>query len=211
MKISARARENKRVKHLTDGGHIALNFINTVKKDSKGNHTDCLTNYQTFLKWCSDTQLIDDDTWMELDLEQYCYQKEAAMSFSHAITLRKYMYEIIHCLMNGLAVHSSVLNCVNDYAIEMRKHMRYQMWDDGQIKLVWHNVNEELDLPFWIVLHASIALLTSNSIKNIKKCPICDSLFLDGSRSNNRVWCNIKLCGNQQKNRKYISKLKIAC
>ena len=210
MTPATRALNAKRIKHLTDGGHPALNFINTEKKDSKGNYIDSLTSYQSFLGWCFDTNIIDLDTFMELDLEQHCYQKEASMTFSSVITLRKYMGEILHCLMKGLDVNLSVLNCVNDYAVKMRERMRYEMCDDGKIRLVWFNINEELNLPFWEVLYSSVALLTSNNIKNVKKCPICGCLFLDSSRSNNRVWCNIKLCGNQHKNKKYISKLKKA-
>ena len=62
-----------------------------------------------------------------------------------------------------------------------------------------------LDTPFRKLASAALDLLTSGELNKLSACsnPECRWLFLDGSKNKARRWCDMKLCGNRIKARRY--------
>jgi predicted RNA-binding Zn ribbon-like protein len=202
MKSTAkRARRNP--VRLTDGGSPALNFINTCRKTRKGGYTDLLTDYSAFLNWCEETKLIDWDTYLTLDGEQRCYVKEAEMIWCTVKSARECLDELFNSLINGDEVHPLLLERFNTWTVAIRPHLRYATGPKG-VALYWHNIDEEMNLPFWLIIAAACELLDSGDWREIKKCPVCGSLFIDRSRRGNRTWCNPNTCGSLKKSKKYF-------
>jgi predicted RNA-binding Zn ribbon-like protein len=55
------------------------------------------------------------------------------------------------------------------------------------------------------VLHACAGLLTSRKRNRIRECQAdnCAWLFMDHSRNQSRRWCDMKVCGNREKARRF--------
>jgi hypothetical protein len=68
------------------------------------------------------------------------------------------------------------------------------------------------DTPFRKLASAALDLLTSEEIDKLTACsnPECRWLFLDGSKNRGRRWCDMKLCGNRIKARRYRSRQRAA-
>jgi predicted RNA-binding Zn ribbon-like protein len=62
-----------------------------------------------------------------------------------------------------------------------------------------------LELPIWLITQSAIALLTSGAMRHVHACANqrCRWLFLDGSKNHLRRWCNMSICGNRMKARRF--------
>ena len=64
-----------------------------------------------------------------------------------------------------------------------------------------------LDAPLWPVADAAHRLLRSaDDLPRLKRCAGCPWLFLDRSRNGSRRWCAMGDCGTHEKIRRYVSK-----
>jgi predicted RNA-binding Zn ribbon-like protein len=55
------------------------------------------------------------------------------------------------------------------------------------------------------ILRSTAELLTSPALARVRECDsdTCWWLFLDGSKSGTRRWCDMKVCGNREKARRH--------
>lgn len=58
----------------------------------------------------------------------------------------------------------------------------------------------------WPVIPATVELLMSADLRNLKVCPGCGWLFLDSSKNHSRRWCRMSDCGNLAKVRTHRSR-----
>ncbi len=203
-RVITHARANHSV-CLTNGGHPALNFINTERKNYRGQYIDLLTNYSTFLSWCRNTKLIDDEMWMELDVEQYCYTKEAAEIFGKIITARRCFEHLFNAIFDNRHIEAGIIALFNEIAEEVRAQLTFGQGDRG-LQLYWRNSTEEMNLPLWMIISAGVQLAQSTDVHNIKQCAMCKSLFIDNSRRGNKIWCDAGTCGSIKKSETYFEK-----
>ena len=61
------------------------------------------------------------------------------------------------------------------------------------------------ELPVWQLAKSAEELLTSDKLDMVRACakPDCRWLFLDTSKNHTRRWCDMKLCGNRMKARRF--------
>jgi predicted RNA-binding Zn ribbon-like protein len=67
------------------------------------------------------------------------------------------------------------------------------------------NAREELERPLWLVAWSAARLLASEELPALKRCADdqCGWVFLDRRRNHARRWCDMKVCGNNEKARRY--------
>ena len=82
---------------------------------------------------------------------------------------------------------------------------RLRLAQDGE-EFRWDWDDEEaLDRMLWPVARSAGELLTSDRLGQVRVCAAddCDWLFLDTSRNGSRRWCDMRVCGNRSKVRRY--------
>ena len=64
----------------------------------------------------------------------------------------------------------------------------------------------------WPIARAAADLLASPDVALVRTCssPTCQWFFLDTSKNHHRRWCNMKVCGNRAKVRKFYAKRRTA-
>jgi predicted RNA-binding Zn ribbon-like protein len=69
----------------------------------------------------------------------------------------------------------------------------------------WREGEIEPELPLWILALRAEALMTSERLQEVRECgnPECRWLFLDTSKNHTRRWCDMKICGNRMKARRF--------
>jgi predicted RNA-binding Zn ribbon-like protein len=73
-------------------------------------------------------------------------------------------------------------------------------------RLVWEWPAELMpELPLWQLALNAEALLTSDKLSLLRACAKLDCrwLFLDTSKNHTRRWCDMKVCGNRMKARRF--------
>jgi predicted RNA-binding Zn ribbon-like protein len=82
--------------------------------------------------------------------------------------------------------------------------------DSLRVAWSWGRFESHPHLPVWLIAQAAAGLLTSADTDRIHQCKsaTCRWLFLDMSRNHSRRWCDMKLCGNRMKARRFQRRLK---
>jgi predicted RNA-binding Zn ribbon-like protein len=55
---------------------------------------------------------------------------------------------------------------------------------------------------------ATTELLTSGQLDRVRQCPGCKWVFVDDSPKHNRVWCDMRICGNRAKVQRHYRRQK---
>lgn len=81
---------------------------------------------------------------------------------------------------------------------------------DGAFALDWPAKSDALDRLLWPAAHSAGDLLVSPDLDRLKACDAdnCIYLFVDSSKSGQRRWCDMKICGNRHKARRHREKLR---
>jgi predicted RNA-binding Zn ribbon-like protein len=76
---------------------------------------------------------------------------------------------------------------------------------DGAFAWDWGRFGARPELPVWMLAQSAAALLTSAEMERVRACgaDTCRWLFLDTSRNHTRRWCDMKVCGNRMKARRF--------
>jgi predicted RNA-binding Zn ribbon-like protein len=63
-------------------------------------------------------------------------------------------------------------------------------------------------LPVWILAQSAARLVTSDEINQVRACAskTCRWLFIDASKNHSRRWCDMKICGNRMKARRFSAR-----
>jgi predicted RNA-binding Zn ribbon-like protein len=73
----------------------------------------------------------------------------------------------------------------------------------GGLEWGWEHRDTELAWMLWPVLRSAAELMVTQERQRVGVCPGCGWLFLDTSRSHNRRWCTMAVCGNRAKRRRH--------
>ena len=205
MKTTVKRPARQRAVYLDDGRNPALNFINTRKRNRKGDYDDLLGSYLQFLEWCERCGVIDWDTCLVLEAEQHCYEREAENALEYALNLRLALRVLFDNLLDGAPPDEFFLQYFNRVMREVQSHLEYQQGGHG-LSQFWVNVHEELQSPIWFIAEQAAQLMGSANLRRLKRCSACGSLFLDMSQSQTRTWCNPNTCGALRKSAQYYNR-----
>jgi predicted RNA-binding Zn ribbon-like protein len=93
------------------------------------------------------------------------------------------------------------------------RHLEPALREPGislRVAWTWGRFEDHPRLPVWLIARAAADLLASEGTDRIHQCKsaACRWLFLDMSRNRSRCWCDMKLCGNRMKARRFQRRLK---
>lgn len=74
---------------------------------------------------------------------------------------------------------------------------------DGGYELVWG-----ADSPIAIVVRSAVCLLSSDELARVRVCAAedCNWLFVDASKNGSRRWCDMNVCGNREKAKRFYAR-----
>jgi len=83
---------------------------------------------------------------------------------------------------------------------------------EGRCEWRFDDLTSAYGAMLWPITRAAADLLASSDLAQVRACssPTCQWLFLDTSKNHHRRWCNMKVCGNRAKVRKFYAKKKTA-
>lgn len=183
------------------GGDVALDFVNTGSGRSVGPFQEKLHVYADLVTWAERVGLVDAATGRRLRRDA-AGDPHADVVLERARTLREAIYRSF--------VQSDV--DPDDLALLSREagrgaaHRRIVSGPDG-CRYAWAETTE-LDGIVGQIAVAAAELLTSPERARVRECAShdCSWLFLDMSRNRSRRWCDMKVCGNRAKARRFSAK-----
>jgi predicted RNA-binding Zn ribbon-like protein len=191
------------------GGDLALDFVNTVDSRPTEHPKELLPSYAELASWSRQAGILSERQERALLREFRGRAEEAEKIRRLALSLREYLFQIFTAITDEQEVPADSLLEWNRFVHRLMGHYELIQSEDG---LSWQLRSEplELDSMLWPVIHAALTLSTGPKASRIRRCAAsrCDWLFLDASKRGNRRWCDMTVCGNRAKARRFYSRKK---
>jgi predicted RNA-binding Zn ribbon-like protein len=201
------------------GGHVALDFVNTVngrtsspnKKSGRDYFdaypSDKIKNYTDLIGWSLNAGLISEKEAKKLLRVAEVDSQAGEAVFKRAVNLRESIYRLFKSVIEGWQPEAEDVEKLNRELSVARRHQKLSTTKNGFV-FEWINRAEALDAMLWQISESAADLLINGDLKRIRRCVnnVCNWLFLDTSRNRTRQWCVMKDCGNVAKVRRFRAK-----
>jgi predicted RNA-binding Zn ribbon-like protein len=184
-------------------GHPALDFVNTLDdRFSDSGPNELLPAYADLLRFVAQLRLLSTEQARKLTRDTST--REAQRVLASAIELREALAAVLYARMDGARLPAAQVAMLERHFQEMAVNRSLRT---GKSQLVWswagHEQNPEI--PLWKLAETAADLLVSTDAERVKECgdPTCRWLFLDTSKNHTRRWCDMKVCGNRMKARRF--------
>ena len=186
------------------GGRLCLDFVNTVDNRLKNNREDKLSGYAELLAFGQETGVFSVSEARKLKEEGRKNKSEAFKLFQRAVAVREVLFRILSAVAARREVSGADAGALN---AELQRLNSDSVIAPGNRTVTWLWTEKSSGAGRLIgrIVRSAVELLTSEDIERVKLCAAenCGWLFIDGSRSHNRRWCEMRTCGSQNKARAY--------
>jgi predicted RNA-binding Zn ribbon-like protein len=185
------------------GGDLALDLANTKERRPTDAPLELLLSYDDVVAWGVQAGAVSATLAPALRGRAARKPAEARAAFRRAVDVREAIFALFSAAAGGRPLPErplAALNAALPAALSRRRVSR----DGKGARWVWSD-DVDLDRVLWPVLERAAALLTSPDLSRLRECAASDCawLFLDASRNRTRRWCNMTVCGNREKARRF--------
>jgi predicted RNA-binding Zn ribbon-like protein len=195
------------------GGHLALDFANTVDDPDGPERYDHAGTYPELVAWSARIGTLRPDQAQGLLTAAQEHPRARSAALKRAHLLRHILIEIfteIAAINSGQSATTEGSPPSARWG-ELRPFMTDAMahaelaGDGSTYQLTWADTTR-LDAMLWPVALAAGDLITSPQLSRLKKCAGCAWLFVDQSKNLSRRWCAMDDCGTHEKIRRYVTR-----
>ena len=192
-------------------GHPVLDFVNTLDNRFVATGPDeLLLDYADLLAFADQSRVLD--ARQVGGLRKTGDSAPARKALRRARDLREALASVLYETSDtGRKPDPAALRSLGRHFVEAQTHQElgWKRTMAGPPRALWDWGRFEADprLPVWAMARSAAALLTSAAMEHVHACksPTCRWLFLDSSKNHSRRWCDMKLCGNRMKARRFQS------
>ena len=198
------------------GGHAALDLVNTLdNRFREDGPVELLGNYADLLRFAQQTKLLSvrQESLLARAANDGATSRGAAMRALESVReLREATATALYGAVDGRVPTAAVIATLERYFLGASRHRRVS-WNQAakrcltppRASWVWEYSEAEFALPVWKLAQAISELMTSTMLDRLRACgsETCQWLFLDTSKNHTRRWCDMKICGNRMKARRF--------
>jgi predicted RNA-binding Zn ribbon-like protein len=184
------------------GGHLALDFANTVDDPNGPLRWDHIADYPALLDWCRRLGVVAAADAAHLADQADRHPGRAAAAVRRAAALRAALNEVFGAVVERRDTSTGWVD-LRPFVVSAVERMDLSS-ADGHPEPGWEFA--DLESPLWPVAAAAHRLLGDPELARLKRCAACPWLFLDHSRNRSRRWCSMEDCGTHEKIRRYVNK-----
>jgi predicted RNA-binding Zn ribbon-like protein len=185
------------------GGHVALDFVNTLGGSPNGADDEYLVEYGDLLTWLARVGLLTPQRHRALGHAATHDSAGAVRVLDDVRDLRASLDSILRCHLTNEAADNDHLEVIRSAYAQAADHaiLEHQA---ASYRFSW-NASDTVALrwPQWTLADVSIDLLTNAPLHLLGRCQHCRWMFLDHSRNHTRRWCSMQSCGAIMKMRRY--------
>jgi predicted RNA-binding Zn ribbon-like protein len=188
------------------GGDPALDFINTVTGRDQSPR-DWLESYARLLEWAALVHLLPKEILRALGRKAQREPAAAAAALARAKELRETLFVLITGIIARSAPPKAVLSLLREHWIAgVNAHeLRF---GDGQVLAQLRNDAVDVDLIASMIAYRMVEHILPLTKDRLRICqgPNCSWLFIDSSKAGRRRWCDMAVCGNAAKSRRFYAR-----
>ncbi len=184
-------------------GHPALDLVNTLDWRFRDvGPEELLESYGDLLYFAEQSGLLD--TKQARRLRREADETKAGRVLSATRELREAAAEIFYAELDGRNPSAASIAKLEAQFKAARARQKLVANDSG-LRWDWVEEQSSPELTLWQLALSVEELLTSEKLGMVRACakPDCRWLFLDTSKNHTRRWCDMKICGNRMKARRF--------
>jgi len=188
------------------GGDAALDFINTVTGRDQSPR-DWLDSYTRLLEWAALVHLLPEKILRALARKAQSEPAAAATALAHAKVLRETLFALVTGIVSGSAPPKAALALLREHWIAgINAHELH--FDDGHVVAELRNDAAHFDLIASMIAYRMVQYVLPLPKDRLRIChgPNCSWLFIDSSKAGRRRWCDMAVCGNVAKSRRFYAR-----
>lgn len=182
------------------GGAVALDFANSLDERPRGG-LERIADYPALALWCVQSGFLTEGKRETLVAAAQQEPAAAAAAHAQALALRELIFATIKATIASEVLSDEQVHCWNDW-LKRTQASRRLSWGGSGLAWKQPDIAAALDGILLHVADAAIQLfLDTDARSRLRLCASddCDWAFLDRSRRQNRVWCDMTVCGNRAK------------
>ena len=189
------------------GGDAALDFINTVAGRDQSAPRDYLDSYERLLEWAAHANLLPGKHLRALARAAQAEPAAAIKALARAKALREALFAIFSALAAGRAPPQAALALVREHWLKGAAAQAFK-FTDGRLAVEIAGADDDLDLVASIVAWRVVEHVLPAPEGRLRICQgtDCAWLFIDSSKAGRRRWCDMAVCGNAAKSRRFLAR-----
>lgn len=194
-----------------NGGHPVLDFVNTLDfRFREQGPIELVQNYDDLLRFMRQAELLSAPQARVLGAESKTGAHTRVLR--SARELREAVAATLYGVVDGLDPRPALIGTLERYCLSANRHRELRWRRSSAHDLtpsgaswVWGRFGTEAELPVWMLSQAAFELMSSRALDRLRACGSedCRWLFLDTSKNHSRRWCDMKICGNRMKARRF--------
>jgi predicted RNA-binding Zn ribbon-like protein len=191
-----------------DGGCPAFDFANTISNRNDPDYFDYLPRYDDFIQWIEKIELLPKGKINAITTFSKSHTRKSAETLQQVIEAREVIFKLFSSLAQHQKADTETLDVFNNFLSEALSTIRVEI---GRTEIATSfTVSDKTILkePLYLLIKNAFDILSTQSFERIKACPTCKWLFLDTTKNGKRRWCNMQVCGSNDKARRYYHRKK---
>jgi len=182
--------------------HVALDFVNTLDdRYAPGGPRELLPSYADLIRFCRQAGILTHAEAARLSPLPGASQENALRS---AIELRELLARVFYRWVERRSPSAEDRIALEEWSATCARH-RELRWKNGHLEWTWKALAADAEAPALLLAQRGLDLLIGDEPPRLHTCAseTCRWLFLDTSKNRTRRWCDMKICGNRAKARRY--------
>jgi predicted RNA-binding Zn ribbon-like protein len=185
-----------------DAGRV-LEFINTLSGRPRPEPVERLDSYESLVEWAREQHLISAAAADRLTAEARRHPHQATAVLARAKDFREALNGLALAIDAGRQPNSDVLKTIGECLAGAYANGRL-VPHEGALQWV-ASAEDDLDRMLWEIGRAAGRLVVSPRLTRVRACAAsdCGWWFVDDTKNRSRRWCDMTLCGNREKLRRF--------
>jgi predicted RNA-binding Zn ribbon-like protein len=183
-----------------------LAFVNTLSGRPTDAPVDRLVSYDALVEWAREQHLVSAAAADRLLAEARRHPHQAAAILGRAREFREALNGLAEAIEKKRQPGTAVLGTISDYLAAAYANGRL-VPHEGTLQWV-ASADDALERILWEIGRATGRLVLSPRLTQVRACAAsdCGWWFVDDTRNHSRRWCDMKICGNREKVRRFRSR-----
>lgn len=183
-----------------------LSFVNTQSGRSTEQPTETIVSLDALIAWAREAGVIPHGESERLAARARRKPGDADRVLGDALQLRELLHDAFTATASGRSPTAATLD---ELSVRLGAWYQHGRLVPGGDSLQWvYAGQDDLDRVLWEIARSATRLLTSPLLARVRACAAsdCGWWFLDDSKNTSRRWCDMKICGNREKLRRFREK-----
>jgi predicted RNA-binding Zn ribbon-like protein len=189
-------------------GNIALDLVNTLDfRFRESGPEELLHSYADLVRFLAESGLLSETQVRKLKRARHS-EAERIQVLQQVKLFRETVADIAYACLHTEKIPGEKLAALESYF--SMANTRRQLRNTGAgLAWAWPDIDRNVAAPLWLLAHEAESLLLSDQVVRLRGCAseTCQWLFLDTSKNHTRRWCDMKICGNRMKARRFQARL----